>query len=85
VIALLLLCCACQKAPESPPAKSAQEVQKDEQYRQDIDEIRKNIKGDLRIKLKKDGKGGFYSWEISGKDAHEILKANEVLTKKLGQ
>ena len=56
----------------------------DEQYKKELDEIKKNIKGDLKIKLKRDGKGDFYSWEISGKDAAEVLKANDVLAKKLG-
>jgi outer membrane biogenesis lipoprotein LolB len=80
-----LLCCACQKAPAPPPANTAREVQQDDQYRRELDEIRKNIKGDLRIKLKRDGKGESYSWEITGKDPHEVLKANDVLARKLGR
>jgi hypothetical protein len=32
--------------------------------------------------FKKDAKGS-YSWEITGKDAQEVLKANETLRKKL--
>jgi predicted secreted protein len=47
-----------------------------------MDEIKKSLKGEVKIKLKKEGKGG-YSWEIRGKDAQEILKANEILRKKL--
>ena len=37
---------------------------------------------EIKIKLKKDVKGG-YGWEIAGKDAQEILKANELLRKRL--
>ncbi len=85
--AILLVCllfCACAKPPESVPIKTGQEARGDEEYKKEIDEIRKNMKGDLRIKLKRDGKGDFYTWEISGKDATEVLKANDVLVKKLG-
>lgn len=52
------------------------------QNKNELDEIRKSIKGETKIKVKKDAKG--YSWEITGKDAHEILKANDILRKKLG-
>jgi hypothetical protein len=50
-----------------------------------MDEIRKSIKGEVHIKLKKDGKNESYSWEISGMVANEILKANDLLAKKLGK
>jgi outer membrane biogenesis lipoprotein LolB len=79
-----LLLGACTKPPESPPVKTGQDARADEEYRKELEEIRKDIKGDLKIKLKKDGKGDFYSWEISGKDAGEVLRANDVLVKKLG-
>lgn len=48
-----------------------------------MEEIRKSLRGDLKIKLKRDGKGA-YMWEITGKDTQEVLKANEILRKKLG-
>ena len=79
-----LLLGACTKPSDAPSFKNAQDARGDEQYRKEIEEIRKDIRGDLKIKLKKDGKGNFYSWEISGKDAGEVLKANDVLVKKLG-
>lgn len=87
ITAIILACLflSCQRTPASPPVKPTQETQKDDQYRQELDEVRKNIKGELKIKLKRDGKGEFYSWEITGKDPHEILKANDVLAKKLGR
>ena len=52
------------------------------QNKNELDEIRKSIKGETKIKVKKDAKG--YSWEITGKDAQEVLKANDTLRKKLG-
>jgi hypothetical protein len=73
----------CSKTPEVSTIPPIQDNQKDDQYKKELDEIRKNIKSDLKIKLKKDGKGDAYSWEISGKDAGEILKANDILSKKL--
>ena len=86
LFAILLVCllfCSCSRPPESAPIKTGQEARGDEQYKKELDEIRKNMKGDLKIKLKKDGKGDFYSWEIDGKDVAEVLKANETLTKRL--
>jgi hypothetical protein len=54
----------------------------DVRYEKELDEIKKSLKGDVKIKLKKEVKGG-YGWEITGKDAQEVLKANEALRKKL--
>jgi hypothetical protein len=66
-----------------PSQKKTSEGQAMEaQYQKELDEIKKSLKGDVKIKLKKDGKGG-YSWEITGKDAQEVLKTNEALRKKL--
>jgi hypothetical protein len=89
VFAILLaftpLFLACARPPDSPPAKAAQDTQREQQqYNKELDEIRKNIRGDLKIKLKRDGKGEFYTWEISGKDANDVLRANDVLAKRLG-
>ena len=67
-----------------PDVTSVPEAQKEERYQKELDEIRNNIRGDIRIKLKRDGKGGgSYSWEISGRDASEVLKANNALKKGL--
>lgn len=54
----------------------------DNQYQKELEEIKKSLKGDIKIKLKKDAKGG-YSWEITGRDTNEVLKANETLKKRL--
>jgi hypothetical protein len=74
---------SCNRLPETPVKERSGEAGMTEiQYKKELEEIRKSLKGDVKIKLKKDGKGS-YTWEISGKDAQEILKANEILKKKL--
>lgn len=80
---LFLPLSGCSKPPEASAIQPIQDTQKSDQYKKELEEIRKSIKSDLKIKLKKDGKGDAYSWEISGKDAGEILRANDVLSKKL--
>ena len=67
----------------APKPKAAEGEAADVQYKKEMDEIKKSLKSDLKIKLKRDGKGA-YVWEITGKDPQEILKANEVLRKRLG-
>jgi len=88
LFAIILACflgLACARQPDPAPAGTSQETQqKDDAYKKEVEEIRKDLKGDIRIKLKKDGKGD-YSWEISGKDPAEVLKANDALAKKLGK
>jgi len=75
---------ACSKAPESlPHPETPSNTGKEEQYKKELEEIKKNLNGDIKIKLRKDGKGDFYSWEISGKDAIDVLKANDILSRKL--
>jgi hypothetical protein len=84
IILVLVLLLACSKPPEPVPDVAAvPDIQKEEQYKKELDEIRKSIKGDVKVKLKKDGKGDYYSWEISGKDAAEVLKVNDTLVRKL--
>ncbi len=74
---------SCGKGVElTQTQKKAAEQNSEERYQKELDEIKKTLKGDVKIKLKKDGKGG-YSWEITGKDAQEIIKANDILVKKL--
>lgn len=76
---------SCSKGGEVVPAgKTAGTGTAEEQYRKELDEIKKGIKGDVKIKLKRDGKGN-YTWEVTGKDPQEVLKANEALRKKLGE
>jgi hypothetical protein len=81
----LVLLFACSKPPDTTPLKQSVDMQKEEQYKKELDEIRKTIKGEVKIKLKKDGKGDSYSWEISGKDPSEVLRANDTLARKLGK
>ncbi len=84
IIAFCLL--SCTRAQDIPvKQKSAEgEVTVEAQHKKEMEEIRKSLKGDVKIKLKKDGKG-LYTWEISGKDAQEVLKANDTLRKRLGE
>ena len=75
---------SCNKVTEvtAPKQKPVEGQASDENFNKEMDDIRKSLKNEVRIKLKKDVKGG-YGWEIAGKDAQEILKANETLRKKL--
>ncbi|MCX7966011.1 MAG: hypothetical protein N2596_05245 [Syntrophorhabdaceae bacterium] len=84
-ISLIFFMISCSKAPE----KNLHEIKEtkvskdgDMPSQKELEEIKKSLKGDIRIKLKKDPKGG-YSWEITGKDANEVLKVNETLRKRL--
>jgi len=52
------------------------------QYQKELEEIKESIKSETKIKVKKDAKG--YSWEITGKDPQQILKANDALKRRLG-
>ena len=83
-IAIILLSLfACARPQEVPvKQKAAEGASSETQYKTEMDEIRKSLRGDIKIKLKRDGKGA-YTWEIAGKDTQEILKANEHLRKKL--
>lgn len=84
ILVLAAVILGCSKPPEAVPAKPAiPEAQKEDQYKTELEEVRKALKGDIKIKLKKDGKGDFYSWEIDGKDVGEVLKVNDMLAKKL--
>jgi len=83
IFVILLAFVSCNKVADIPSQQKDSGVQGgDGHYQKELDEIKKSLKGDVKIKLKKASKGG-YSWEIAGKDAQEILKANEALRKKL--
>ncbi len=79
----ILLLAGCKGPADVAPASKAGEAQKDATYQKEMEELRKSIKSDVKIKLKKDGKGT-YSWEIQGKDPQEVLRVNDQLRKKLG-
>ena len=83
ILLVVIFLFSCGKGVElTQTQKKAGEQNSEELYKKELDEIKKSLKGDVKIKLKKDGKGG-YSWEITGKDAQEIIKANDILVKKL--
>jgi hypothetical protein len=80
LLVLLLSLFACSREQPLPTAQD----RPPEQSSRDLEEMKKSLKGDVRVKLKKESKGT-YSWEISGRDAQEVLKTNEVLKKKLSE
>jgi hypothetical protein len=82
-IVIVIFLAGCTGATDVTPGKKVDEPQKDATYQKEMDELRKSIKSEVKIKLKKDGKGS-YSWEIQGKDPQEVLRVNETLRKKLG-
>jgi len=82
VLLILLFSCNSGSRVDVPnQQKTGTNINGEVQNKNELDEIRKSIKGETKIKVKKDAKG--YSWEITGKDAHEVLKANDILRKKL--
>ena len=85
ILLFLFLAASCVKPPQEVPAKAKPPEGEitESQYRKEMDEIKKSLKGDIKVKLKRDGKGN-YTWEITGKDTQEVLKANEALRKRLG-
>ncbi|MCX7857351.1 MAG: hypothetical protein N2513_05155 [Deltaproteobacteria bacterium] len=72
----------CEKTKDINYLTKEQEKKIQEKYEKQIEELKKNIKTDIKIKLKRDGKGN-YTWEIQGKDVNEVLRANEILRKRL--
>lgn len=83
----LIMFVTCLVFPGCSPKAQAPETEgsralSDAQYKKEMDEMKKSIKGDIRIKLKKDGKGA-YTWEISGRDPHQIINANQVLNRRV--
>ncbi|MCX5812153.1 MAG: hypothetical protein NT178_06365 [Proteobacteria bacterium] len=85
IILLIFLLVSCSKGTDVTIKQGVADDKNNEtQYKKEMDDIKKTLKGEVKIKLKKDGKGG-YSWEIAGKDAQEVLKANDILRKKLNE
>lgn len=81
--ALVFFLFSCSRSPEITERQKNGKIETAEsQYKEELEDIKKNLKGEVKIKLKRDGKGS-YTWEIAGKDAQEILKVNETLRKKL--
>ena len=57
IFVLVALFLGCTKPPQAVPAKPVvPDSQKEDQYKKELEEIRKTLKGDIRVKLKKDGK-----------------------------
>lgn len=77
----VLVLCSCGRVDVPVERKAEPQLKTEEQYNKEREEIRDSIREEVRIKVKKDVKG--YSWEISGKDTKEVLKANDILRKRL--
>ncbi|OPY02753.1 MAG: hypothetical protein A4E60_00852 [Syntrophorhabdus sp. PtaB.Bin047] len=84
VVIAVILCgalCGCgrdraiSEAPKPQPGAEAR-------YGKELEEIRKSLRGDIRIKLRRDGKGTC-SWEITGKDPQDVVRADALLTKRI--
>jgi len=85
IFLLIFLLISCSKGTDATLKQSVSDVKSNEiQYKKEMDEFKKTLKGEVKIKLKKDGKGS-YGWEIAGKDVHEVLKTNDILRKKLNE
>jgi hypothetical protein len=83
VFLMLMFSCNSNSRIDVPNQENTgSDINEEAQYKKELDEIRKSIKSETKIKVKKDGKG--YSWEITGKDPQEVLKANDALRKRLG-
>jgi hypothetical protein len=85
VLVITFLFVSCNRGPDGSVKREIGETQTAEtEYQKEMEEVRKSIKGEVKIKLKRDGKG-LYTWEIMGKDAQEIIKVNETLRKRLSE
>lgn len=80
-VAMLFLACVFSGCTRPAPVVHERPVQ-DARYQKEMEEIKKSMRADVKIRLKRDGKGA-YSWEVSGKDPYEIIKTNGVLSKKI--
>lgn len=80
-VLIIAVCTGCgREAAIKEPARTG--VVSDVQHRKELEEIRKSLRGDIKIKLRRDGKGA-YSWEIAGKDPQEIIRADSALSKRI--
>ena len=80
-VLIIAVCSGCgREAAIKEPARTG--AVSDVQHRKELEEIRKSLRGDIKIKLRRDGKGA-YSWEIAGKDPQEIIRADSALSKRI--
>lgn len=82
LVILFLVDCG-RRNDDAEPAKQLPAVTS-EQYKKELEDIKKGIRTETKVKLKKDAKGS-YSWEIQGKDVGEVLRVNDMLNKRLGE
>ena len=75
---------SCEKKPSATPASSESPPSSKVVVEREKEEKIQPLPGEVKIKLKKDGKDN-YSWELNSSDADQILKVNEKLKKRLGE
>ncbi|MCS7280436.1 MAG: hypothetical protein NZ583_02240 [Desulfobacterota bacterium] len=78
----LLIFFGCERAKDLVNRQKPEEKITQTSYEKQIEELKKSLKADIKIKVKRDGKGN-YSWEIQGRDVNEVLKVNEILKRRL--
>ncbi len=84
VVLPVILCavlCGCARPGDIGQTGKAK-AQPDVPYGKELEEIRKSLRGDIRIRLRRDGKGAC-SWEITGKDPQEIIRADAALGRRI--
>lgn len=84
IFLLLFLLPSCDKINEVRFKETAKKEISQENYERQIEELKKAVKQDIKIRLKRDSKGS-YSWEIQGKDVNEVLKVNDILKRRLSE
>ncbi len=79
---IVLLMASCGGNPASPSGKPETPAVPKVVLEKEKTEKEPPLPPDVKIRLKRDGKDN-YSWELSGSDVDEILKANDKLRKRL--
>lgn len=84
IFLVLFLCLSCSKERSVEIKENIKAEQNEDVYKKEAEALERQLKKDIRIKVKRDGKGN-YSWEITGKDVNEIIRINEILKKRLSE
>ena len=80
---LLIFSSACEKKSSAPEGKPEAQAPPKVAAAKEEDKMGEAFPAEIKIKLKWDGKTN-YSWELTGSDVDQILKADEKLRKQLG-
>jgi hypothetical protein len=80
---LMIFTSACEKRSSAPEGKPEAASPPKASAGKEEDRMGETFSSEIKIKLKRDGKDN-YSWELTGSDVDQILKADEKLRKHLG-